>query len=170
MFYQTAYSSPLGQIGIVCSEEALVCLWLPGQPPFSREARICSCPQEHPMLEKTARWLDRYFSGEPVSAAELPVAPEGSEFRRRIWRLLLEIPWGQSRTYGFLASQAAREMGIEKMSAQAVGGAVGSNPISIVIPCHRCLGAGGAITGYAGGLALKRALLELERIPYKDCP
>lgn len=168
MYYITQYPSPLGPIGLACSEEALVALWLPGQPPFGKKAEVLSSAAEHPILARTAGWLDRYFAGETPAAGELPLAPEGTAFRKLIWELLLEIPYGEISTYGQLAKLAAERLGKEKMSAQAVGGAVGSNPISIIIPCHRCLGAEGRLTGYAGGLHLKRFLLDLEKIPYKD--
>ena len=168
MYYVTQYPSPLGSIGLACSEEALVSLWLPGQPPFGKEARVLPSPEGHPILARTARWLDRYFAGEPMDSAVLPLAPEGSEFRRTVWKLLLEIPYGEASTYGALAKKAAAILGRPRMSAQAVGGAVGANPVSIIIPCHRCLGSGGALTGYAGGLHLKRFLLDMEEIAYKD--
>lgn len=168
MYYLTHYPSPLGCIGLACSDEALVALWLPGQQPFEKEAEQLSSPEEHSILAQTAQWLDRYFAGEGPEAEELPLTPEGTLFRRLIWELLLAVPYGQITTYGTLAALAAERMGKAKMSAQAVGGAVGANPISIVIPCHRCLGTERSLTGYAGGLHLKKYLLELEKIPYRD--
>lgn len=166
MYYSANYDAPLGVIEIICTDKALVGLRLPGQPGFAWESS--PAPEEHPVILQTRAWLDRYFAGEQMDPKALPLAPEGSPFRRVIWDLLLEIPYGEARTYGELARAAAAILGKEKMSAQAVGGAVGANPISIVIPCHRCLGTGGRLTGYAGGVELKRALLDLERIPYKD--
>lgn len=168
MYYTTQYASPLGIIGLACNDEALVCLWLPGQPPFRQDAEALPHAGLHPVLAQIALWLDRYFAGERMDVSGLPLAPEGSAFRQIIWKLLLEIPYGQATTYGELAKQAAVILGKPRMSAQAVGGAVGANPISILIPCHRCLGAGGTLTGYAGGLQLKRFLLCLENIQYKD--
>lgn len=168
MYYTTQYTAPLGPIGLACSETALVALWLPGQPPFDKEAQTLSDPQAHPILALTARWLDRYFAGEAPAPGELPLAPEGTAFRRIVWELLLEVPYGEVTSYGALAKQAAERLGKERMSAQAVGGAVGANPISIIIPCHRCLGSDGSLTGYAGGLHLKKALLGIEGISYKD--
>lgn len=165
MYYTCFYDSPLGQIGLACSDQALVALWLPGQPVFDREA--LSLP-DHPILAATRQWLRRYFAGQAPDWGELPLAPEGSAFRQLVWGLLRQIPYGESTTYGALAQEAARLLGKEKMSAQAIGGAVGANPISIIIPCHRCLGAGGALTGYAGGLELKRKLLTLEGIGFID--
>lgn len=166
MFYTAQYPSPLGIITLVCDQKALVALRLPGQTPFGKTAQILPCPDSHPILHKTARWLDRYFAGESVSAAEIPLAPEGTPFQKVIWKLLLEIPCGQTVTYGALARKSAALLGKPRMSAQAVGGAVGANPIAIMIPCHRCLGAGSRLTGYAGGLHLKRTLLDLEGITY----
>ncbi|MBE6951560.1 MAG: methylated-DNA--[protein]-cysteine S-methyltransferase [Ruminococcaceae bacterium] len=158
MFYRTVYPSPLGEITLVCDDDALVHLSLPGQRGFSRNA--AEIP--HPILTQTKDWLDRYFAGDAPSPAELPLRPEGTEFRKLIWTLLLQIPYGQTVSYGSLAKQAAAILGKPRMSAQAVGGAVGANPIAIVIPCHRVVGADGDLTGYAGGIHYKRALLELE--------
>ena len=163
MYYSAKYDAPLGVIQLICDETHLLSLSLPGQPEFPHPALA----QPHPILARTARWLDRYFAGAAPAPAELPLSPEGTAFQRCIWSLLVKIPYGQSRTYGDLAAEAALLLGKERMSAQAVGQAVGANPISIIIPCHRILGAGGRLTGYAGGLTLKRRLLELERIPYR---
>ena len=158
MYYKTTYPSPLGEISLACDDEALVHLSLPGQPEFAPEAREA----EHPILTQTAAWLDRYFRGEAPSPAELPLKPMGTPFRELIWKLLLDIPYGQTTSYGDLAKKAAAILGKPRMSAQAVGGAVGANPISVIIPCHRVLGADGSLTGYAGGVHYKIALLELE--------
>lgn len=166
--YTTQYSSPLGDMGLACSETALVALWLPGQRPFQGAAQVLSSPREHPVLSMTAQWLDRYFAGEHPSAQELPLHPEGTPFQKLVWANLSIVPYGRTTTYGTLAKNAARALGKPRMSAQAVGGAVGANPIAILIPCHRCLGADGSLTGYAGGLHLKKALLALEKIPYKE--
>ena len=158
MFYKTLYPSPLGEITLVCDETHLLHLSLPGQKGFDRDCE----PGEHPILAQTKAWLDSFFTGNAPSPALLPVKPEGTAFRKCIWALLLEIPYGQTVTYGGLAKKAAAILGKPRMSAQAVGQAVGANPIAIVIPCHRVVGAGGALTGYAGGLHYKKALLELE--------
>jgi methylated-DNA-[protein]-cysteine S-methyltransferase len=114
-----------------------------------------------PVLEAARTWLENYFAGERPEPQQLPLNPKGTEFQKRVWRLLLEIPYGQVTTYGALAAKLAQERG-GKMSAQAIGGAVGRNPISIIIPCHRVIGANGRLTGYAGGLWRKQALLRLE--------
>ena len=115
------------------------------------------------IFDRTQEWLERYFAGGKPSPEELPLHPEGTVFRQMVWRELLHIPYGQVTTYGSLAKAVAREMGRETMSAQAVGQAVGHNPISIIIPCHRVVGANGSLTGYAGGLDRKIRLLELEK-------
>lgn len=115
-----------------------------------------------PILLQTIQWLDRYFAGERPSPGELSLAPMGSPFRQAVWKHLCQIPYGETTTYGAIARAMAAEMGRSSMSAQAVGGAVGHNPISIIIPCHRVLGSDSGLTGYAGGLKVKQWLLELE--------
>lgn len=158
MYYKTRYPSPLGPITLVCSDDALVHLSLPGQKDFCGEA----VEETHRILEAAARWLDRYFAGQAPEPRELPLAPMGTAFRRLVWELLLDIPYGKTAAYGEIAKLAAVHLGKVRMSAQAVGQAVGANPIAIVIPCHRVLGSDGSLTGYAGGLHYKKALLELE--------
>lgn len=113
-------------------------------------------------LSRTKKWLDRYFAGERPSVTELRLAPEGSGFRREVWEMLCEIPYGQVTTYGTIAQRIAARRGGGGSWAQAVGGAVGHNPISIIIPCHRVVGADGSLTGYAGGIERKRWLLSHE--------
>ena len=158
MFYQTTYSSPLGTISLVCDDAALVHLSLPGQPDFVGAA----VEKSHPILVQTVSWLDRYFSGKAPSPAELSLRPEGTAFQQIIWELLLTIPYGETVTYGDLTKRAAVILGKPRMSPQAVGQAVGANPISVIIPCHRVLGAKGKLTGYAGGVHYKARLLQLE--------
>ena len=158
MYIKATYPSPLGEITLVCDEGALLSLSLPGQRAFPHAAEN----GEHPILAQAKQWLDAYFAGNAPSPAALPLRPEGTEFRRLIWGLLLEIPYGKTVTYGDLAKKAAEILGKPRMSAQAVGQAVGSNPIAIVIPCHRVVGADGSLTGYAGGIHYKKALLQLE--------
>ena len=117
-----------------------------------------------PVLQKAKAWLDRYFRGEKPKISELPLAPIGNDFRQAVWKILCEIPYGEVITYGGIAKKIAAQRGLSRMSAQAVGGAVGHNPISIIIPCHRVVGTNGSLTGYSGGLDLKIKLLDFEGV------
>ena len=162
MQYKMRYVSPLGEMLLACDEEGLTGVWFAGQKYFAagldENAREC----EHEHLLSASRWLDVYFSGrDPDFLPKIHI--EASAFRTAVWEELLKIPYGETRTYGQISALAAHRMGKEKMSAQAVGGAVGHNPISVIIPCHRVLAADGSLTGYAGGLDKKLALLRLER-------
>ena len=158
--YRTTYPSPVGDLTLASDGTSLTGLWFRGQkydcaalPPEAE-----NCP-DLPVFLETAAWLDAYFAGEALPPMP-PLAPEGSPFRQAVWALLREIPYGMTTTYGALAEQL-RMSGLTA-SPIAVGGAVGHNPISILIPCHRVLGADGSLTGYAGGLDIKRFLMELE--------
>ncbi len=155
------YCSSLGDIVIACKDNAVSGLWFCGQKYFMNTAE-CKKPvfEEHEALRNVKNWLDRYFGGDKPSPCELELKPCGSEFRQKVWKMLLEIPYGETVTYGELAK--ALDTPENKMSAQAVGGAVGHNPISIIIPCHRVLGAGGEMTGYAAGIDVKMQLLKHE--------
>lgn len=157
MDFQMDYESPLGLLTLTCREEGLTGIRM--------NCGACGGSLPHPILTRTAQWLDGYFAGAP-EAVSIPLAPQGTPFQHLIWELLLTIPYGESRTYGSLARQAAGALGRPRMSAQAVGGAVGRNPISILIPCHRVLGSGGQLTGYAGGLEKKQWLLRHEGIAF----
>ena len=153
------YDSPLGEITLAGEGEALTGLWFDGQKYFPQ-----GLPRGGgtlPVLAEAERWLDIYFSGRDPGAAPSVAFGNASPFRRRVWELLRGIPYGQLTTYGKLAAQLERETG-RAVSARAVGGAVGHNPVSLIIPCHRVVGADGDITGYAGGVGRKIALLELE--------
>lgn len=163
MYYSTTYPSPLGLITIASTEDALVGLWIEGQKYFigSLKDPLTERP-DLPILIQARQWLDRYFAGEQPSLTELKLAPIGSEFRQRVWTILCQIPYGETTTYGEIAKQVAAELGRETMSAQAIGGAVGHNPISIIIPCHRVVGTNGSLTGYAGGIDKKIWLLNHE--------
>lgn len=166
MLYSAAYSSPLGPIALASDGEALTGLWFAGQKYFPAAPMV---PRDDlSVLHAARRWLDAYFAGARPDVRALPLAPAGSDFRQLVWALLLEIPYGQTTTYGALAKQAAGALGLASMSAQAVGGAVGRNPISIVIPCHRVLGVDGSLTGYAGGLDKKQWLLAHEGAVRKE--
>ncbi|MCI2057671.1 MAG: methylated-DNA--[protein]-cysteine S-methyltransferase [Oscillibacter sp.] len=157
------YASPIGILTLAGEEDSLIGLWIEGQKYFRRtlQGRPCA-PGELPVLTAARRWLDRYFAGQAPSPAALSLAPGGSEFQRAVWKALCEIPYGTVITYGALAKKAAAQYGRESLSPRAVGGAVGRNPISVIIPCHRVVGSDGSLTGYAGGLEKKLQLLKLE--------
>ena len=164
MIYRTDYESPLGRVTLASDGESIVGLWLEGQKYFGdtvngemhRADRLA-------IFAKTRDWLDRYFRGEKPAIAEILLAPAGNRFRQEVWKILCDIPYGEVMTYGAIARMIAERLGREKMSAQAVGGAVGHNPVSIIIPCHRVVGANGSLTGYAGGIRTKIRLLEHEK-------
>ena len=158
MTYIQHYNSPLGDILLAADEIGLTGVWLDSQKYFAGTLpqELIEC--ETPVLAEAKRWFDAYFSGREPDFTP-PLHPTGSAFRHAVWDILLQIPYGQTTTYGAIARQLA---GTGRMSAQAVGGAVGHNPISIIVPCHRVVGTDGSLTGYAGGLAKKIALLELE--------
>ena len=163
--YQSFYYSPLGEITLVAHESALVGLWIDNQKHYVQNLQLSHVDtQETPVLTQTKSWLDAYFRGENPDPHRLPLDPNGSEFQLAVWRILATIPYGTLTTYGAIAKQIAHEFHKPKMSAQAVGGAVGRNPISIIVPCHRVVGATGKLTGYAGGLDKKRFLLQLEGV------
>lgn len=152
--YYAKYQSPVGPLLLICDDEGLTGLWMDRDAP--------ACDDCHSVLEQAKRWLDSYFRGEGLPV-DVPLKPAGTPFQRQVWRILLDIPFGQTRSYGDIAREMAVLTGREKMSAQAVGQAVGKNPISIIIPCHRVVGAKGQLTGYAGGLEKKIWLLEHEK-------
>ena len=161
MMYTLHYDSPLGGILLAADEVGLTGLWFDGEKYF---ANILGPEQQErgtPVLAETEHWLDLYFSGRKPDFTP-PLHPIGSPFRRAVWELLLQIPYGQTTTYGALAQKLAAKQGKLRMSAQAVGGAVGHNEISIIIPCHRVVGTSGSLTGYAGGIEKKVRLLQLE--------
>lgn len=164
MYFVKQCSSPLGGIRLASDGERLIGLWLEEQKYFCDSVKGEEFQRrELPIFDRTSMWLDRYFAGERPKIGDLPLAPRGSEFRQEIWRILCEIPYGETTTYGAIAKRMAAKMKRDTMSAQAVGGAVSHNPISIIIPCHRVLGAGGSLTGYAGGIDKKIWLLEHEQ-------
>lgn len=156
------YESPLGEILLLADEAGVTGLWFVGQKYFARTLETDYAQGETPALAEARRWLDAYFAGKEPDFMP-PLHPAGTEFQRAVWEILLQIPYGRTMTYGQIGERLAREQGRTTMSAQAVGGAVGHNPISILIPCHRVVGTNGSLTGYAGGVEKKIRLLELEQ-------
>lgn len=165
MYYGMSYDSPVGGITLASDGTGLVGLWLEGQKYFGGTVGKELHPGDGLAVFGVAKdWLDRYFAGEKPGISELPLAPAGSDFRREVWKMLCEIPYGEVTTYGEIADKIAEKQHRPHISAQAVGGAVGHNPISIIIPCHRVVGKNGSLTGYAGGIEKKMKLLELEGV------
>lgn len=163
MTYQFHYDSPLGRIWLTGDGDSLTGLWFDGQK--KNADAICNPHKEKsvPVFSDTVRWLDLYFAGrDPGFTPRLRT--EATPFRTAVWSVLRTIPYGQTMTYGMIADAIAAQFGRSRMSAQAVGGAVGHNPIALIIPCHRVIGADGSLTGYAGGLDRKRRLLQLEGV------
>lgn len=161
MTFVQSYASPLGGILLAADEMGLTGLWFDGEKYFADSLPAEHAEQETPILAEAKRWLDMYFAGKQPDFLP-PLHPLGSAFRQSVWELLLRIPYGQTTTYGELARQLAKKQGLPRMSAQAVGRAVGHNEISVIIPCHRVVGTNGSLTGYAGGINKKVKLLELE--------
>lgn len=161
MFYSTKYDSPIGEIIFASDGEKLVGLWNSTHKYINKNMEK---NDDLPIFNDTKKWLDRYFGGKKPCLKELPLAPVGSDFRQTVWQILCDIPYGKVITYGDIAKMIAKKTNKAKMSGQAVGGAVGHNPISIIIPCHRVIGANGSLTGYGGGIMIKKKLLELEGI------
>lgn len=157
MNYYDTYASPLGTLTIASDGQYITGLWMDGQKHFLLPEQSVSC-RDIAVIHAAKKWLDDYFLGNNTPLDGIPLLPTGTDFQKEVWSILMRIPYGQTVTYGEIAAA----MGKEKMSAQAVGNAVGRNPISILIPCHRVIGAKG-LTGYAGGIARKEYLLQLER-------
>lgn len=162
MNYTCTYNSPLGGITLASDGECLIGLWFDGQKYFADTLDKDYIAKELPIFEQTKRWLDIYFSGQEPDFIP-PLAMNTTPFRKAVWEIMLTIPYGKTMTYGEIASKIAAQKGIATMSAQAVGGAVGHNSISLIIPCHRVVGTNGSLTGYAGGIDKKIQLLELEK-------
>ena len=169
MYYSTTYPSPIGTITLACYDDNLVGLWTEGQKYHGDTIPETMIENNAvPVFSTAKKWLDRYFASEKPDISELPLSPIGGEFRQSVWKILCEIPYGKVITYGDIARKIAVKMGKRSMSSQAVGGAVGHNPISIIIPCHRVVGSNGSLTGFSGGMQMKVKLLELEGIDMRN--
>ena len=163
MQYISHYRSPIGDILLAADEIGLTGLWFEGQKYFALYLDKEHEEREIPIFDKVKQWLAIYFSGKEPDFT-VPLHFTGTDFQKEVWEILCTIPYGQTMTYGEIAKRIAAKKGLPRMSAQAVGGAVGHNEISILVPCHRVVGTGGSLTGYAGGVDKKKALLELEGV------
>ncbi|MBR6951432.1 MAG: methylated-DNA--[Oscillospiraceae bacterium] len=162
MEYVHRYASPLGGVTLASDGTALTGLWFDGQKYFASTLDPLHEEKNLPVFDAAVDWLNAYFSGSNPGPVP-PLAPAGTPFQRAVWEILLSIPYGQTVTYGAVANVLSGQGGRRGAAARAVGSAVGRNPISLFIPCHRVVGADGGLTGYAGGLERKRALLRLEQ-------
>lgn len=160
-YYQWQYPSPLGTLTALSDGEALLELSFEGQRYFPYARLAVAEKKMLPVFEQTGQWLECYFAGKEPGFTS-PVRLEGTPFQQQVWEILQQIPYGQTVTYGWIAKQIAAQRGIRRMSAQAVGGAVGRNPVNIIVPCHRVIGTDGNLVGYGGGLERKIYLLQLE--------
>lgn len=173
MQYMDKYLSPLGGITLAGEEDALTGLWFDGQKYFGSTLRENVKEQSLPVFERTKEWLALYFSGKNPEFTP-PLKFNSTVFRTDVWKILMDIPYGQTVTYKKIAEKMAEQMGLMHMSAQAVGSAVAHNPISLIVPCHRVVGTNGSLTGYAGGLDKKTKLLAMEKteglfVPKGNC-
>lgn len=162
MQYTCYYHSPLGRILMAADDAGLTGLWFEGQKYFALHLDREHEEKEMPIFEKAGQWLDVYFSGKKPDIS-LPLHLIGTDFQKQVWEILRAVPYGKTVTYGEIAAKLAEKRGLPHMSAQAVGGAVGHNEISIIVPCHRVVGTNGSLTGYAGGIDRKAKLLTLEK-------
>lgn len=157
--YKQIYHSPLGDLSLVADSQGLIGVWFVGQKYFEQGINNDAILEaDNTVLSQARQWLDAYFAGENPKQGELLLSPQGTPFQKQVWQVLREIPFGQTMTYGDIAER------IHCHSARAVGGAVGRNPLSIIVPCHRVLGSHGQITGYAGGTDKKIWLLQHEGV------
>ena len=165
IYYKTEYKSPIGNIIICCDEnENIIGLWFKWQKYFADNIDGNFIVNDKlKIFTKTKIWLNKYFAGKKTNIKEIPVRFMGTTFQKSVWKILCKIPYGKVTTYGDIAKQIAKQRGITKMSAQSIGNAVGHNPVSIIVPCHRVLGKNGNLTGYAAGLDKKKFLLDLEQ-------
>ena len=162
MTVAVSYPSPLGEMLLTADTAGLTGLWFVGQKYFPQDLEENRQKADLSIFQEVKRWLDIYFSGREPDFMP-PLHLTGTPFQKEVWDILLTIPYGKTLTYGDIANQLAAKRGLTHMSAQAVGGAVGRNPVSIIVPCHRCVGSKGQLTGYAGGIDKKKALLALEK-------
>ena len=163
MIYKTYYNSPIGNLLLTSDGKSLIGLWIEGQKHYLykiNEQLITNDDLE--IFKQVKNWLDKYFNGEKVNINNLKLKPNGTKFQKEVWKILSDIPYGKVITYKEIAQIIAQKLNKERMSAQAVGGAIGHNPISIIIPCHRVIGNNGNLTGYAGGIDKKIKLLQIE--------
>ena len=164
MLYSVDYESPVGKLTLAADEKALVGLWMEGQRYFGSSLQVeTMCHEFVPVLGNAVSWLDAYFAGGKPALENVPLSLQGTDFQLSVWKALCTIPYGKTSTYGAIARQLSDELD-RNVSPRAVGNAVGHNPISIIIPCHRVVGSNGSLTGYAGGLERKEYLLQLEGV------
>ncbi len=163
MDYINHYCSPIGNILLAADDMGLTGLWFEGQKYFALNLNKVHEERKLPVFEKAKQWLDVYFLGKEPDFT-VPLHFTGTDFQNDVWKILCAIPYGQTMTYGEIAKKIAAKKGLPSMSAQAVGGAVGHNEISIIVPCHRVVGKNGSLTGYAGGIDKKIKLLQLEKV------
>lgn len=162
MQYTSRYQSPMGKILLAADETGLTGLWFEGQKYYALHLDREHTEREVPLFAAARQWLDIYFAGKEPGFS-VPVHLIGTEFQKTVWKVLCSIPYGRTMTYGEIAAYIAAESGQARLSARAVGGAVGHNPVSIIVPCHRVVGADGSLTGYAGGIDRKEKLLRMEK-------
>ena len=163
MLYYKKVASPLGEITLRSDGEALTGLWFADDKHYGAKDIDGEVLADLDVFMQAEAWLAEYFAGREPKVS-VPLKLQGSEFQIQVWRLLLDIPYGRLVTYGDIAKKIAAQKGVARMSAQAVGGAVGHNPLCIIVPCHRVVGANGSLTGYGGGMWRKVRLLELEKV------
>lgn len=161
MKYKNSYQSPLGKMIMASDGVNLTGLWFDNQKYFALNLSADAVYSNLPVFDRTKLWLDEYFNGVKPDFIP-PISFKGTDFQQQVWNVLMRIPYGSVITYGDIAKEIAEKRGLSRMSAQAVGGAVGHNPISIIVPCHRVVGTNGSLTGYAGGIDKKAYLLNLE--------
>ena len=163
MMYKTNYDSPVGQLLLTSDGESLTSLWIKNQKYYLYKIDDELIDNDNlEIFNQVKSWLDKYFNGEKISINRLKLKPQGTKFQKEVWKILCDIPYGKITTYKDIANKITKNLRKDKMSAQAVGGAVGHNPISIIIPCHRVVGINGNLTGYAGGIDKKIRLLQIE--------